>query len=280
MTTKITKLKNNIEFAYKRNPDTPRVAFYLNFSLNNPSSKAGVYSLMVRLFMQGTKNRTAQQLSEELDKYAIEFSAELKLDYVKFKFVCLNEDFEHAIEIFEDIVKNTTFEEFEKERTKLEGEIIAELDSPRAKIIDSYYKNIYEGHNYGFTNTVILENLKNLTQEDVKTAYKEIVANSKKVVAFVGDLDFDKVNNILNEKFAILREMLNNKTYDVSDTSCKVTVTYFVQDELKEGGHYERYSVYLRTIDDYDRILIMHGGKNIKIADIIDIIADIYSDVL
>ena len=28
--------------------------------------------------------------------------------------------------------------------------------------------------------------------------------------------------NILNEKFAILREMLNNKTYDVSDTSCKV----------------------------------------------------------
>ena len=204
MTTKITKLKNNIEFAYKRNPDTPRVAFYLNFSLNNPSSKAGVYSLMVRLFMQGTKNRTAQQLSEELDKYAIEFSAELKLDYVKFKFVCLNEDFEHAIEIFEDIVKNTTFEEFEKERTKLEGEIIAELDSPRAKIIDSYYKNIYEGHNYGFTNTVILENLKNLTQEDVKTAYKEIVANSKKVVAFVGDLDFGKVNNILNEKFGDL----------------------------------------------------------------------------
>lgn len=204
MTTKITKLKNNIEFAYKRNPDTPRVAFYLNFSLNNPSSKAGVYSLMVRLFMQGTKNRTAQQLSEELDKYAIEFSAELKLDYVKFKFVCLNEDFEHAIEIFEDIVKNTTFEEFEKERTKLEGEIIAELDSPRAKIIDSYYKNIYEGHNYGFTNTVILENLKNLIQEDVKTAYKEIVANSKKVVAFVGDLDFDKVNNILNEKFGDL----------------------------------------------------------------------------
>lgn len=204
MTTKITKLKNNIEFAYKRNPDTPRVAFYLNFSLNNPSSKAGVYSLMVRLFMQGTKNRTAQQLSEELDKYAIEFSAELKLDYVKFKFVCLNEDFEHAIEIFEDIVKNTTFEEFEKERTKLEGEIIAELDSPRAKIIDSYYKNIYEGHNYGFTNTVILENLKNLTQEDVKTAYKEIVANSKKVVAFVGDLDFDKVNNILNKKFGDL----------------------------------------------------------------------------
>ncbi len=204
MDTKITKLKNNIEFAYKRNPNTPRVAFYLNFSLNNPSTQAGVYSLMVRLFMQGTKNRTAQQLSEELDKYAIEFSAELKLDYVKFKFVCLNEDFEQAMDIFEDIVKNTTFEEFEKERTKLEGEIIAELDSPRAKVIDSYYKNIYAGHNYGFTNTVILENLKNLNKEDVVNAYKEIVSNSKKVVAFVGDIDFGKVENVLIKKFGDL----------------------------------------------------------------------------
>ena len=119
MDTKITKLKNNIEFAYKRNQDTPRVAFYLNFSLNNPSSQAGVYSLMVRLFMQGTKTRTAQQLSEELDKYAIEFSAELKLDYIKFKFVCLNEDFERAMDIFEDIVKNTTFDEFEKQSLKV-----------------------------------------------------------------------------------------------------------------------------------------------------------------
>lgn len=208
MSTKITKLKNNIEFAYKRNSNTPRSAFYLNFSLNNPSSQAGVYSLMVRLFMQGTKNRNAQQLSEELDKYAIEFSAELKLDYIKFKFVCLNEDFEHAIDIFEDIVKNTTFEEFEKERTKLEGEIIAELDSPRAKIIDSYYRNIYAGHNYGFTNTVILENLKNISKEDVINAYKEIFGNSKKVAAFVGDIDFEKVSKILDDKFGDIPESI------------------------------------------------------------------------
>lgn len=201
MDTKVTCLKNNIEFAYKKNSDTPRVAFYLNFSLNNPLPDPGVYSLMVRLFMQGTKNRTAQQLSEELDKYAIEFSSELKLDYVKFKFVCLNEDFSKSLEIFEDIIKNTTFDEFDKERAKLEGEIIAELDSPRAKVIDGYYKNIYEGHNYGYTNTVILENLHNLKKDDVVNAYNAIVNDSKKVAAFVGDLEFDDVFNQLNEAF-------------------------------------------------------------------------------
>ena len=106
MDTKFKKLSNNIEFAYKRNKNTPRTAFYLNFSLNNPLPEPGVYSLMVRLFMQGTKTRSAQALSEELDKYAIEFTAELKLDYIKFKFVCLNEDFERAMEIISDIVNS------------------------------------------------------------------------------------------------------------------------------------------------------------------------------
>ena len=201
MDTKVTCLKNNIEFAYKKNSNTPRVAFYLNFSLNNPLPEPGVYSLMVRLFMQGTKNRTAQQLSEELDKYAIEFSSELKLDYIKFKFVCLNEDFSKALEIFEDIIKNTTFDDFDKERAKLEGEIVAELDSPRAKVIDGYYKNIYEGHNYGYTNTVILENLNNLKKEDVVNAYKTIVNDSKKVAAFVGDLEYDDVFNQFDKAF-------------------------------------------------------------------------------
>ena len=210
MNIKVSELKNNIEFVYKKNPNTPRVAFYLNFSLNDPLPLPGVYSLMVRLFLQGTKRYNAQQLSEELDKYAIEFTAEMKLDYVKFKFICLNEDFEKALDIVSDIVKNTTFEEFEKERAKLEGEIIAELDSPRAKIIDSYYKNLYEGHNYGYTNTVILENLKNLKKEDVVNAYSAIVQNSKKVVAFVGDLDFDYVKKSLDEKLGDIKPSISS----------------------------------------------------------------------
>ena len=197
MTKQIFNLKNNIEVLYKRNADTPRVALCLNFSLNDPVPNPGVYTLMTRLLMQGTKTRSSEQLSNELDLYAIEMSCELKLDYLKLKFVCLNEDFDKALELLEDIIKNSTFEEFEKERIKLIGEIEAQLDSPRAKVIDNYYKNIYAGHHYGYTNTVILENLKNITKEDVLAGYQTFLNNSKKVAAFVGDLELDKVQAAL-----------------------------------------------------------------------------------
>ncbi len=201
MITKTVELDNGIELFYKRNANTPRVALCFNFSLNNPFQHPGVYSLMARLFMQGTKNRSAEQIANDLDKYAIEFSSEIKLDYLKFKFVCLNEDFDKALEIFEDIIKNTTFEDFYKEREKLAGEIQAELDSPKSKVVDNYFKNLYAGHHYGYTNTVILDNLKNISKEDVINAYKIFTEDSKKVMAFVGDLEYDTVYSALNKTF-------------------------------------------------------------------------------
>lgn len=227
MNEKFSKLKNNISFIYRNNPNTPRSALNFNLSLPSVDVPAGIYCLMVRLFMQGTKNRSSQKLSEELDKFAIEFSAELKLDYIKFKFVCLNEDFEKAVEIFTDIIKNSTFEEFEKERKKLEGEIIAELDSPRAKIIDSFYKNIYAGHSYGYTNTVILENLKNISKQDVINAYDKILQNSKKVIAFAGDLNYEYVNGVLEKHLSDL-----NKSFDELPELRKPILQKTVYDEI------------------------------------------------
>lgn len=258
MDTKFKKLSNNIEFAYKRNKNTPRTAFYLNFSLNNPLPEPGVYSLMIRLFMQGTKTRSAQALSEELDKYAIEFTAELKLDYIKFKFVCLNEDFERAMEIISDIVKNTTFEEFEKERKKLEGEIVAELDSPRVKVIDSYYKNLYEGHNYGYTNTVILENLKNVKKEDVINAYKAIVDNSKKVAVFVGDLDFDKVNSLTEKYFGDITPSIEKLPELRKPELTKAKEVEVIQENLNQAHILKGWIVSTADSDDFAPISLLN----------------------
>lgn len=226
-------LKNNIEFAYKKNSNTPRIAIVLNMLINK--QPAGVNSLMTRLFMQGTKTRTAEQLSEELDKYAIEFTSELKLDYIKFKIVCLNEDFEKAMEIFTDIVKNTTFEEFEKEKTKLKGEIIAELDSPRAKVLDNYYKNIYENHNYGHTNTVILKNLDNIKKEDVINSYKDILKNSKKVISFVGDMDLDYVKSILEKDLGDLQNSQQKQA--ISKPNLKISKTEEITQQDLNQAH-------------------------------------------
>ncbi len=199
MDRKIFKLNNNTEVFCKKAPNTPRTALCFNLKSSKAETIPGVEAIMSRLFMQGTKNRSAEDIANELDSFAIEFTADSRPDFIRLKFLCLNEDFEKALEIMADIIKNSTFEDFDKELVKMEGEIIAELDSPRAKVIDNYYANLFKNHPYGNTNTKILNNIKNITKSAVLETYNNLINTSKKVISIVGDIDFDKVETKLNE---------------------------------------------------------------------------------
>lgn len=193
MSKEISKLINDISYIYRYNANTPRMAFCLNMSINNPEKMAGIYPLMAKLLLQGTKTYNSEELATELEKYAIDLSCEVYPNYLQFKFVCLNEDFSKAVELMNDIITNSTFDEFEKERIKSKGEISAELDSPRAVTTDAYYKTMFENHYYGNTMTKVLENLDNLTKQDIIEAYQTILNSSKKVLAIVGSLNKDDV---------------------------------------------------------------------------------------
>ena len=204
MENKIVKSNNNIELFYKKNLNTPRVAFCLNFALVDEKLQPGVTSLVARLLFQGTKTRSAEQIALDFDNNGIDFAVEMRADYLRFRFLCLNEDFEKAIELVTDLIKNSTFEEFDKEITKLKGEIVAELDAARAKASDNYTKNIFEGHSYGFSNTVILDNLSSITKEQVVSAYQNLLNNSKKVITVVGDVEYSEVERILDANLSDL----------------------------------------------------------------------------
>lgn len=204
------KLTNKIKIAYKQNKNTPRTALSFNININEPEKYAGTYSLMGRLLLQGTANRSAQELSNELDNNAIELSCDMKQDFLRFRLVCLNEDLPLALEILSDIINNSDFEQFDKEKEKMNGEIVAELDSARMKALDNYYKTLFDGHFYGHTYTKILENLDKITKEDVKSAYAEIIKTGQKVLSIVGDFDKTQVEALLEKNFA---QIANSKTF-------------------------------------------------------------------
>ena len=202
----IRELQNGLKVLFKQSLNTPRTTLCLNFSLNQEEKIPGLNAVMTRLFQQGTKNRSAEQLAQELDEYAIELICELKSDYLSFKFICLNEDFEKALEILSDVVYNTTFDDWEKEIFKYEGEIQVSLDSPRNKALEAFYKNIYANHPYGNTDTIILENLDKIKKEDIIEAYSTICDNSRKVVTIVGDVDINWALNSVEKAFSALEE--------------------------------------------------------------------------
>lgn len=193
------KLKNNINVCVKQNKNTPRAALTLNISINKPEKFAGEYSIMNRLLLKGTEKYSSEELSALLDENAIDFTCEMKSDYLRLRFVCLNEDFEKALSIMQDVILNSTFSEFEKEKVKMKGELTAELDSAKVKVSDLFTKTVYKNHYYGHSYTKVLEELDNVTKDDAVNSYKDILNNSKKTLVLVGDVDSELLERYLGE---------------------------------------------------------------------------------
>ena len=202
-------LTNGIKACIKQNKNTPRVALTLNISINEEEKFAGEYSMMNRLLLKGTTNYSSEELAAVLDENAIELITEMKSDYLRFRFTCLNEDFEKALSLMSDIILNSTFEEFDKEVGKLKGELMAELDSAKVKVSDLFTKTIYKDHFYGHSYTKILEEVDKITKEEVINSYKKILQTGRKSLALVGDIE---EKGLLEKYLGILPESTDNNS--------------------------------------------------------------------
>lgn len=251
-------LNNNIPLVIKQNKNTPRCALCFYFKIEKPENRAGLYSVLNRLFLQGTKNRSAKQLADELDENAIDCYSEMKYDFIRFKLQCLNEDLEKGIEILSDIIKNSTFDDFNKEVIKLKGEIPAEMDDPKSKAMDGFYKSIFKNHQYGHTYTKILEDIDYITKDDVINAYKNILDESLKVISFVGDFDEIDIQNLLNKYFADIKNSDIEKCEIESPILEKTEIVKIEKDDASQAQIIQGWHVPTIFDKDYPAIMVMN----------------------
>jgi predicted Zn-dependent peptidase len=248
-------LKNGIKTCIKQNLDTPRVALTLNISINKEEKYAGEYSLMNRLLMKGTTKYSSEELANILDENAIELCTEMKSDYLRFRFVCLNEDFELALKIMSDILLNSTFEEFEKERVKLKGELFAELDSAKVKVSDLFTKTVYKGHYYGHCYTKILEEVDKVTKEDVINSYKTILDTGLKTIALVGDVD---EGGLLEKYLGIIPESKDGDSEVKVPAKVKHDYAELIKDDANQAQIIQGWQVATLGDKEYAELMLLN----------------------
>lgn len=251
-------LDNKIPLVLKENKNTPRHALCFYFKITEPEKKAGIYTILNRLFLQGTKNRDAHTLAQELDENAIDCYSEMKQDFIRFKLQCLNEDFEKGLEILADIIKNSTLEDFNKEVIKLKGEIQAELDEPKTMAMNAFYSHIFKEHPYGHTYTNILRDIDSITKADVQAAYKSLVEHSPKVISLVGDFGGEDVTGLLKKYFQDIKNntdcVINNAVPELEKTEI-VKVT---KDDASQAQIIQGWPVPTIFDKDYAAIMVMN----------------------
>ncbi len=252
------KLINGIKTGIKQNKNTPRTALCLNFSIVNGEITPGEYLLMNRLLMKGTQKYSSEELSAILDENAIELCTEMKYDYLRFRFVSLNEDFEFALSILSDIILNSTFEEFEKERVKLKGELLAELDSAKVKVADLFTKTIYKDHFYGHSYTTVLESVDKVTPEGVKEAYSNILNNSFKVLTLVGDIDYERAEELLNRYIGIVPESKDVTSLIPAPAPVSHEYAELIKEDAQQAQIIQGWHAASLDSEDYPKLMLLN----------------------
>lgn len=75
----------------------------------------------------------------------------------------------------------------------------------------------------------------------------------------------------LNEKLCLIQGYIKDKP--------ELSIVYFQEDNLKEGGAYITATGYIKRIDEYHQLVVMEDGKRILIKDIFEIDCELFSSL-
>lgn len=81
---------------------------------------------------------------------------------------------------------------------------------------------------------------------------------------------------IIDRKLQVLRQEVEDYKQDREEDkkTPQASITYFLEDEHKAGGSYECVTGQVKKIDEYLRLIILAGDKEISLDDIIEIDLD------
>lgn len=197
---------NNGMIVIMEKRDLPVVSFCIanKFGASFEDEKIkGIAHFIEHLMFTGTKTRTHEDISREIEKRGGILNAFTSHDITNYFFKMPSAHLLDGIDIIIDMLNNSVMnpEKFEKEKKVILEEIKMYHDSPRLHVMDMIESNLYEKP---FGGLVIgnKETVSALNRDFVFDFFKARYKPSNYVSVIVGDADFDKICEKLENAFA------------------------------------------------------------------------------
>jgi predicted Zn-dependent peptidase len=158
-------------------------------SAGESPDQCGISHFLEHLFFKGTKSRTARQLVEAIERRGGHLNAFTSRDYTCLYAKTLDDDLATAIEVLGDIIKNSTFCDFEKERNVILEEVASIEDAPEDLIHDILVERVWPDHPQGRPVTGTQESVSALTPRDVRTYFETHYRPDNIVVSLAGGFE-------------------------------------------------------------------------------------------
>jgi zinc protease len=174
-------------------------------SVLEPPEKAGLSNLTAMLLKAGTRNRTAEQIDEEIEFVGGELESSGGYDYITVGLTILKKDIILGLDLLSDIILNPVFPEGEiKKKIKLiKGSLRASEDDPNFVASKAFIKEVFDGHPYGRLIEGSEESLRGISRDDIIDFHRTYYLPASSIIAIVGDITADEARSLISRYFQI-----------------------------------------------------------------------------
>jgi len=198
------KLKNGMTVIMEKR-DLPVISFSITnrfgAAFENSDIK-GIAHVIEHMLFTGTKTRTHEDISREIEKKGGILNAFTSHEVTSFWFKLPSEHLFAGVDIIADMLKNPKFnkEKFEKEKKVILEEIKMYHDDPSSSVSEQIEKNLYEKP---FGELVIgnRESVSSLERDFVAEFFKKVYSPENYIVTLVGNADFENVCEYMEKNF-------------------------------------------------------------------------------
>jgi predicted Zn-dependent peptidase len=174
-----------------RKSDIVTVQVTVNVGSNNESEKInGISHFIEHMVFEGTKNRSSEQIANEIESLGGEISAYTSHENTCFFVKITKQHVDKALEILSDIIINPKFDSklIEKERKIILSEIKLVSDQPRHYQWILFLKALFSKFNAKNPISGTKKTVESLTKKEILDYYNKFYTSKNIIVTIVGDV--------------------------------------------------------------------------------------------
>ena len=193
----------------RENHSLPLVSLGMYFKggrVRESKANSGVTRLTLETSLKGTKSRSAEEIFDSIEALGASLDKEVEADYFGYAIEVLSGNWEPAVEIAADVVRNPVFhpQELEKEKSLLLAKIDRSKDDMVDYPIQLFYRASFPDHPYGLDRWGDRDAVASLDERQVRQWHDEHFRGDNMTVVVVGDFDSSRLKQKLEELFGVL----------------------------------------------------------------------------
>jgi zinc protease len=174
----------------------------------DPKDQEGLANLTAVLLTEGTKTRSATEISETIDFLGGSLSSWAETDYAAVALRVLSKDIDVGTDLLADVLLHPAFSgpDLERRRETIVAGIRNARDNPTQVAQKAFRRAVFEGEPYGHPVDGTEDSVRRITRAEVKSFYERNYGSARALIVVVGDVSSAEVEHLLDHKLAAWKQ--------------------------------------------------------------------------